>query len=225
MQNNVILIDICGTLFQSNTTFDFLDFFIKNQSYRYFRKIMQTHIWHYFNSIIYKITHIDLSRKIALSYLKGISKEKLLLKADEFYSQYLEQRKIKEVWQLIETLKSNTTTLVLVSGTIDPIAQIVSKKINIPIFISSKLAYKNNFCQGKLKLDALHSKSKLLLKQNITLPYQHIITDNPGDITLIKQSKNATIVIYNNLIRWKHLIKKQTNINYITPSINYEFKR
>lgn len=225
MPNNVILIDICGTLFQSNTTFDFLDFFVKNQSYKYFRKIMQTRIWHYFNSIIYRITNIDLSRKIALNYLKGINKKELLQKADEFYSQYLEQRKIKEVWQLIDTLKNDTSTPILVSGTIDPIAQIVSEKINIPIFISSQLAYKNNICQGKLKIDALHSKSKLLFEQNINSPYQHIITDNPGDITLIKQCNSATIVIYNNLIRWKHLIKKQKNIKYITPSTNYEFKR
>lgn len=225
MPNQIILIDICGTLFQSNTTFDFLDYIIKNKSYKYFRKIMQTYIWHFFNSIIYRIIHIDLSRKIALNYLKGLNKKEILQKANEFYNQYLEQRKIKETWQLIDTLKNNESTLILISGTIDPIAQVISQKINIPIYISSQLAYKNDICQGKLKLDALHNKSKLLIKQDITSPYQHIITDNPSDIKLIKQSKNATIVIYNNFIRWKHLTRKLTNINYIRPAINYEFKR
>ncbi|HRS67971.1 MAG TPA: HAD family hydrolase [Paludibacteraceae bacterium] len=224
MVKNAVLIDICGTLFYSNTTFDFLDFYINQKSYRRFRKLMQTSIWRYSNSLIYRLFNLDLSRTIALSYLKGFSHTELVNMANSFYENYLSSRRICETWELLEQ-KRPTNELILVSGTIDPIAETVAKKIGVQQYISSTLNYNNDICQGKLKYDALRNKAKCLANLNIQKPYTLVITDNPGDVSLIEHSQEAVIILYNNQQRWQRLIKKQRNIHYITPSHDYKFHR
>ena len=224
MITNAILIDICGTLFYSNTTFDFLDFYITEKSYKRFRKLMKTPIWRYTNSLIYRLFHIDLSRKIALSYLKGIPHAELLNMADAFYDNYLSPRRIHETWNLIEA-KRPTNELILVSGTIDPIAETVAKKMGIQHYISSSLKYNKDICEGKLEYDALRKKSEYLTTLNIQKPYTLVITDNPADVSLIESAQEATIILYNNLKRWQKLTNKQNHIHYITPTNDYTFQR
>lgn len=33
----MVIVDICGTLYDSNTTFDFLDYYVRTRGYRQFR--------------------------------------------------------------------------------------------------------------------------------------------------------------------------------------------
>ena len=56
---NAALIDICGTLFYSNTTFDFLDYYIKNPKYIRLRKRMDNKLLLIINNIIYRLFHYD----------------------------------------------------------------------------------------------------------------------------------------------------------------------
>ena len=121
--------------------------------------------------------------------------------------------------------KRPTNELILVSGTIDPIAETVAKKMGIQHYISSSLKYHNNICEGKLEYDALRKKSEYLTTLNIQKPYTLVITDNPGDVSLIESAQEATIILYNNLKRWQKLTNKQNHIHYITPTNDYTFQR
>lgn len=66
--------DICGTIFKSNTTFDFLTFWLSPRSkyYSSFDKIRKTFIWKVINKITRTYFHVDITRVIALRFLKGI---------------------------------------------------------------------------------------------------------------------------------------------------------
>lgn len=106
-EDRTILVDICWTLFYSNTTYDFLH--IRGNK---------------FNSLIYKLFGIDLVRSRAIRTFEQLPADEQQAQAERFYTDYLEPRKIIPVWQMIEG-----RNIVLVSQTMDIIAKTVAKHI------------------------------------------------------------------------------------------------
>lgn len=102
-----ILVDICWTLFYSNTTYDFLH--IRGNK---------------FNSLIYKLFGVDLVRSRAIRSFNRLPADEQQARVEQFYTGYLLPRKIPPVWQLIEGRE-----IVLVSQTMDLIAKTVAEHI------------------------------------------------------------------------------------------------
>lgn len=214
--DNVVLIDICGTLFNSNTTFDFLDCYIHNSSYRRFRRVMKSPLWRYFNSAVYRIFSLDMSRRIALSHLAGYSRHQLDDMAEAFYRDYLLPRKIQPVWQLMESYGNAGTEIVLVSGTIDPVARAVARHIGVERYVSSKLRYDtSDICKGRLADDVLRTKHRKLADMHIVPPYEHVVTDNPKDVQLVQDARQTTIVVHGGIKRWRFLTRNLKNVSFI----------
>jgi HAD superfamily phosphoserine phosphatase-like hydrolase len=210
MNKEYFLIDICGTIFNSNTTFDFLKFyFSKKHWYKILIMIRKIKILIIINAIFMRLFQIDLLRYWALTHLKGYTKEQLSSMSDIFYKKYLTKRTNKEATEIIERMKRENKELILVSATLDCIAFAVSKNMNIPCVFSSKLAFKNNKCLGRLQHDLLANKPNVLVDNKINPPYWGIITDNYSDMALIKKSQHVFLIQYSNKKNyWKHLSDK-----------------
>lgn len=166
-----ILVDICWTLFSSNTTYDFL-------------RIRGNRL----NSLLYKLFGYDYVRARAIRKHRHYTHEQLLARAERFYTDYLEPRKIEPVWQLIEGRE-----IILVSQTMPSIAEVVAKHTGAKAF------------------HCLHDKREVLALYSDF----DIITDNLTDIELIRQADKATIVTYNNLSRWEKILPKDKDITFI----------
>lgn len=218
MPERFLLIDICGTLYFSNTTFDFLDCTIDSPKYRMLRRAMHCRLCRLANNAIYRLTKTDLFRRFALKNLKGSSRDTLIEQAQAFYHSHLLPRRNAEVFHIINTLRA-THTPVLVSGTIDPVATVISQQEHIPLYISSRLEYHDNICTGQLATDILRTKSQALKNINILPPYACIITDNPGDLPLIRQAEKAYIICYGNEKRWQLLTRNLSNITLIHANV------
>ena len=161
------------------------------------------------NAIFMRLFQIDLLRYWALTHLKGYTKEQLSSMSDIFYKEYLTKRTNKEATEIIERMKRENKELILVSATLDCIAFAVSKNMNIPCVFSSKLAFKNNKCLGRLQHDLLTNKLNVLVDNKINPPYWGIITDNYSDMALIKKSQHVFLIQYSNKKNyWKHLSDK-----------------
>lgn len=93
-KSRLVIFDICGTLFFSNTSFDFLDLIVQAKSYSLFRKVSKTIFARIINKVSVLLLKKDLIRSIAVLYIKGMSKAELQEKADIFYNQYLLPLKI-----------------------------------------------------------------------------------------------------------------------------------
>ncbi len=169
--NRPILVDICWTLFYSNTTYDFL-------------RIRGNRL----NSLIFRIFGYDYVRARALRKLRHCTHERLLEHAEQFYTDYLKQRKIEPVWQLLEGRE-----IVLVSHTMPVIAEVVAQHIGAK---------------------AYHSKQNI---HEVLALYNDfdIATDNLTDIELIRHAKSATIITYNNRSRWEKILPRDINITFI----------
>ena len=192
------MVDICWTLFYSNTTFDFLEFAVGHKP----------KVWRIANLIIYKLSGYDIARKRGIKKLKGYTREQLLDLAEQFYQQFLVPRRIEPVWQQLQD-----KNIILVSGTLDIIAETVAKHINAKAFYATELIFRDGVCTGEFK--------DFLLTKKIILPkYQSfdIITDNLTDIDLILHAHKATVVLYNNKQRWLRILPTDRKTDFIHAS-------
>ena len=214
VKSNIVLIDICGTIFNSNTTFDFLAFLFQknNRYYNLFNKLRKTFFWRCFNKSLYYIFRLDLTRIIALRYLKGLSKDFLLEQSQIFYDDFLSTLINKEVYEEIIQLQScQENELILVSATIDVVAQIIASNLSIDKYLSTSLNYDlKNICLGSISNDLLGKKSLFLKQENINPPYFLTITDNLDDIDILNLSQNKFIIIHKNEAKWTSLLRNST---------------
>ena len=201
-----LLADICWTLFYSNTTMDFLDFAIKDKSYIRFRKFSKVAVVRFANLLFFKLFGKDLLRYKCVSYLKGMSRENIEDKVKRFYDDYLSQRKIRPVWNLLKN-----RDLVPVSATLDVVAEQVAYNLNAKKFFASKLLFEDGICQGRISDDLLESKSYALSE----FADFDIVTDNLTDIQLVKKAGIKYIVLYKNKSRWLKELGDSKNVVFI----------
>ena len=183
------IFDICGTMYDSNTTFDFLDYmFLENKRYQIMRKMSKIIFFKIVNKIIFQAFNIDLFRIVFLRYLKGMTRKELENKVNDFYKKVLEFKKIDDVILLLNKIKKEDKKIILVSATIDIIAQRIAKEFSLD-FISSKLSFDKEICLGTLEYDLLGKKDSYI-KEDIEL----VVTDNISDLNLIRVSKKSVII-------------------------------
>lgn len=211
MISPLYVFDICGTIFKSNTTFDFLTFWLSPRSkyYSSFDKLRKTFIWKVINKITRTYLHIDITRIIALRFLKGYSRLQLLEGADMFYESYLMKHLNDHVVRKIKELQVNSSCNVLIaSATIDVVAEVIARKMQINTWYSSELCYVDSICQGKLSKDLLGKKDDFVQEiQNQTI--DSVYTDDFTDIPLLKKARQKNIVVYPKTDKkWKKIVKK-----------------
>ena len=205
--NKVFLIDICGTIYRSNTTLDFVRFFWGDDVKV---RIMLSLPFRILSRLMYYAMRWEPLRFGLIRMLKGKSKEELRKMAETFHKEFLCGKTNKSVVNQIEEKRQQGYTLVLLSATLDIIAEEVSKQFNIPHVISSKLDYNDDgVCLGRLRRDLLHDKLGALLKEGFVHPYDGIITDNYTDASLIEMSKEAYLICYgSSKEKWEKYISK-----------------
>lgn len=188
MTQRPILVDICWTLYRSNTTFDFLDHVIQHPGYLRLRHWMHIPLIQKANLLLLNLLHRDLLRTRALRYLNQWTKEEICQMAEDFVNTQLESKRIEEVWKLLPG-----RNIIIVSGTIPPIAEAVGRRLGAQKIYSGDI----------FKREALDELTDF-----------DIVTDNLSDAKLIRKAHQAYIVTYGNQERWKrlHLI----NTKYIT---------
>lgn len=178
-----ILVDVCWTLYRSNTTFDFLDWLIHDPGYLRLRRWGRSRWGHRLVVGILRLTGHDVQRMLALRYLRPYSEKTISDKAQEFVDSVLSKRQIPASWDIIRGRR-----VVLATGTMPFIAQVVAQQTN------AETVYAGD-----------------IFKHNIRNQYTDydILTDNISDIELVHGAQHAYIVVYNNEARWQQLLGNQ----------------
>lgn len=208
MANSVFIIDVCGTMFRSNTTFDFIR--------HYYGKEKKMKLWfslpyRIYNRLSCKLFHREPLRHNLIGLLKGKPKDELEAMADTFVVQFLKRHEHHEVIQLIEEKRNIGLRLVIVSATIDVIAKAVAKHYNIQNWIATQLDYgEDGICRGRIKCDLLANKRNALEQIEVRPPYGGIITDNYSDTELIMSAEEPFLVDYTERgSLWSRVITKE----------------
>jgi hypothetical protein len=183
--NHISIFDICGTLFNANTTFEFIVYYHKKKRhpYKYFLSILLTSI---VGKLIAKSTGFSI-RNVLIGTLAQQKKSDLYSLSYQFYDDKL----IHKINAIIFKNFELTSNKLLLSASIDPVVAIIGEKLHVPYFCS-ELTYINGVSNGKIHTDLKGRKSTM-----INTPIDMVYTDNFDDIDLIDLSKKS-IIVYRN---------------------------
>lgn len=193
--NRHILFDVCNTLFDSNTTFDFLDFYFNQNKLRVksiflkliVRKYSPVHLLLKILTILYSK---DFYKIAGVFLLKGQNITTVENSAREFVRNVLSTKKIKSAFEILE---KNISSTILLSSSIEPIIEIIAQENGIKNYYASPIDHSNGRYTGRIIADLTgikETKVASLLNENCL-----VITDNKSDYELVKLAKEKIIVI------------------------------
>lgn len=188
---NPYIYDVCGTLYESNTTFDFCKWRCKNIYWLIMMRLSSCILGKLVNKFFCEFLGFELSRYIHLKSLSNTPKDILYRDAAIFVNEFLKDRCIISVCDLLNNDISNNNNVILVSASIDPIIYAISKKFgNVP-YVSSTLDYNSDdCCTGKLFTDLLGVKEDLNF-----IDIKKVVTDNISDFSLCRYAEKSVIII------------------------------
>lgn len=216
----IAVFDICGTLYNSNTTFDFLLFYFKrNNRIKFFLfKLCLSK----FIKVFWKILSLCGKQKIIRNFLIGFIKNEPVSKLDTeatlFVESYLELRKIAKVESLLNEKKSKSYKIIFASASIEPVVKAIAKKYKVDKAFYTELEKSHNLFTGKIKYDIegrKHMSIETFKKDN---KVEEIIffTDNKEDIQLILNSNHSNVVSKSkNLSYWQTKVGSRKHIDII----------
>lgn len=170
--------DVCWTLYRSNTTVDFVLFYLKRESfYRYvFFRLLTIRVV----SVLLRIAGIKDMRERIILQLKGESKSSLDKVSKDFYNEFLIKKINEPIFVFFEKCKNDGLSVFLASASLDIVVGQIAKQNNID-FISSKLGFSNDICTGKLEVDTTGNKYFYLEKSIGSNTLDVMYSDNLED--------------------------------------------
>lgn len=180
--------DICGTLYDSNTTFDFCIWRSRRWT-RFLLHLLRSKLIAVLNrvSLLYFNKEAIPVRHLFIKTLKDTPKSILSQQAKEFVNTFLIERKQEAIIALLQKFQKDD--IILVSATLDCIAFHIAQYFGISHFFSSTLCYdKRQICQGILEIDLLGNKHSLFEQIDF------IATDNLDDFLLCQKAQESVIV-------------------------------
>jgi phosphoserine phosphatase len=196
----IVAIDVCGTLFDVNTSAGLVIYHHKrvgNRTRSFLLKLItgrQKPLGLAF-ILFTKATGFDLHRAVTLLSLRGQNYKGLVVSAQK-YLVVLEGHRIDQVHDRVQKLRDDGWSPVLVSNSIDLIVEPIADSLGVP-YLSSRLGWSNIHCTGFLVTDLTGKKLSNLesfLGFLIVRDRFRVITDNKSDVDLINGSSAPLIV-------------------------------
>lgn len=178
----IVIFDVCGTLYYSNTTFEFLHFlYDRNKLFNLFTLLRKSIPIRALNMLILRVFKFDAVRYFALKFLSSMTLENANQKTDEFVRS-LSSKKILKMHDLLSTYKTEPgTKVILMSASLDIIIEKIAQHLDVQNFYASKLEFNGLKCKGRISIDLYGKKSELIkniIVEGIPVVF---ITDNFND--------------------------------------------
>lgn len=207
--SHLIFCDICNTLIDSNTTFDFVKYVVEKiggiRKTVFFLFASRYSPFYYGLLIFHRYLHKDLFRQAIVYLLCGISRSHLHDLGLECYQQILRKKINLKVEKLLIELQSSGV-LFFLSSSLDPVVSPIAHNYEADYF-SSELDYADGKASGTFKIDLTGRKHWVATKimQNYPGAKITVITDNRSDFDLVKLADRRIIVIHKeeDKIYWK----------------------
>ncbi|MVT07445.1 HAD family hydrolase [Chitinophaga tropicalis] len=189
----IAFVDICGTLFRSNTTMDFLS--VESES---FRKKRSSLFYRFVSKILRKTVNYDLIRIHGVKEISGRKRVDLDKAAADFYNNFLATRMIRESVEVINELRTEGYRIIFISATLDFLAETISRQLGADKVYATSLKYINEVCAGEISRDLLGRKHLLaetiLRDENEVVGEIAVITDDKTDLDLVLMAQRVFIV-------------------------------
>ncbi|MEZ9057281.1 HAD family hydrolase [Vibrio pelagius] len=209
----IVVFDVCGTLYRSNTTFDFLDYYFKDNSrYKLFRTVSKTTIAKIFNFPFFRFLKLDLIRMVAISFLKGEDLVEISESAQTFLDSNLHSKIQQPVYDIYSKYKNEGYHIILMSGSLDFLIEMVKDRWGADDAYSTILQLEKGKFTGKISFEQLFNKYDVLTENYCKIDELVVVSDNPSDLDLLSKADKGYAICNKdkNITFWKK--KKSKNI-------------
>ena len=194
----ILAVDLCDTLYKSNTTQDFFNYvFAKDDLYKKLKRKNSSFSFKVVNKLSNKILKKDKSRIVMTKILSGKSLGEIESLVDSFIIDYLEPLKIEKVHKIISEYKMKGYKVIIISASYDFIAKGIVKRLGFDGYITSEAEVLENKYTGKVSRDILYTKFNVFKNKYTVNDNLVMITDNITDYDFVRETKKSYIVINN----------------------------
>ncbi len=197
----VVFFDIDDTLIKGSTQRYLIPYLYKKKLIS-FSFTIKTILWFlgYELGLIRNREKIIQWTKDAYRTIKGWDVEKFDKILDDFCHKILEPRIFQEARDVIREHKENGYEIILLSGTIDPIAERLGKVLNIDICMANRLWHKDGKYTGEVEEEFVYAQGKVDLAKKLAIRYDldllnsYAYSDHLSDIPLFELVSNPKVV-------------------------------
>lgn len=213
--------DVCGTLYNANTTYAFLLYYFKQfnkRKYLLFRMHFSIGA-----KLLWKIlASFGLKRKIRtylISFIKGESVIDVKREAKNFLKDELCNKEIAFTISELSRIKNKQgSNIYLVSASIEPVVAAIDENFKTDGYIATSLESKSGFYTGKIKEEMEGAKKSKLLTKGWMLEnsIQTLYTDGVEDVELVKSVDMSYILVNEKSKKnWLKLNLDRTKLTFI----------
>jgi phosphoserine phosphatase len=188
--------DVCGTLYRSNTTYDFIDYYLKSGPlYRWalFRILRSSLLIPLRATLEYSLGK-DIFRILAVRMLRGCTEQDVCRGASRLVREILSRRQKASVLSLMTTLQSEGYTVALASASLSFVVKEIAAVLNVSHYVACSLESQNGILTGRFLADIRGQKERMI---SIIFPQWSdlvVVTDNQEDANLILLASRAWII-------------------------------
>ena len=205
----VLAVDVCGTLYDANTTAGLVIFHHARCANRWRSSVLEAvsapQSALRFGLVAFaKLTGWDLHRAIILASLRGERLTALEASATRYVEDHLSGLAIQPPHERMQAMRKAGWTPVLVSNAISPVVAAIAQSLDVP-FIASRRAHDKGRLTGRLQDDLTGRKRAALerfLKVRLDREHFAVITDNKSDGDLVAIAKPALLVATGHPKNW-----------------------
>jgi HAD superfamily phosphoserine phosphatase-like hydrolase len=192
----IAIFDVCGTLYESNTTFDFLEFFFeKNNKFAFFiLKMRRRGVGLFLLKLLYKVSKHDFYRAYVVSRLAGYRLEDVNEQSVRFVNDVLPAKENKAITKMLRDFKNRGYYIVLASGSLFCVVAEIAKTVGADDFFGSRLEVRNDLLTGLYIEDILHNKKDVLLRRYNDYTEIIVVTDNKTDFELLNFATKGYVI-------------------------------
>lgn len=205
-KKKIVVFDICGTLYYSNTTFEFIQFYYdkKMKAGKRLRfKILFSRRSPLFWILLIcgQILGTDLLKKLVVLSLKNQPRITVDAAAISFFHEKLHQKRICETFLLFDKFEKDQ--ILLLSATIEPVAKAIAAFLGVA-YRATELEETAGLYTGKIRKE-LSGKKLSALEGDDVLRVAWVVSDNYSDLPLFVKSIKSIAVCYskNDINYWQ----------------------
>ncbi len=177
---NVLLVDVCHTLYDANTTYGFLDrCLVTNPGYAVLMK-RRGSVFERVKARLFPGQ--DIIRQQAVALLAGAPKQSLTEAAHD-YVQTLSG--ITPVQDYIRGQQADGVQVYLVSSSLDLLVDAIAQQLGVAGWFASRLGFNQGVCSGKLESDLTGTKDRIIREHFADAAAIEFVSDNFSDANCI----------------------------------------
>ncbi|MCI2395679.1 HAD family hydrolase [Aliiroseovarius sediminis] len=204
----ILAVDVCGTLYDANTTAGLVMFHHARLGHRWRHAALSTisrrGVLRASLVALAKITRFDAHRALVMASLRGENLSSLRASAKCYVSDHLPARAIPATHARVDQMRAAGWQPVLVSNALSPVIAEIARQIDLP-FIASEPAHRAGRLTGRLARDLTGQKRKAVeayLDRPLDAVEFAVITDNRSDRDLVAAANPAVLVAAGHPRKW-----------------------